>query len=107
MLQIVPGVKDIRSTLANALAEGQSQDSSGPQAESLSDILGAGITDRQSIDKPITPGANLQSFGSYRPRSIRRLMSEKSMTMVDSLYASSSVEEPSEPLEVLFHTLTC
>ena len=78
-LQIVPGVKDVRTTLANAIAEAQEGGSSqAPESDAP-----AGMSERQSIGGSTTPGS-LQSsqppFGTYRPRSIRRLMSEKSMT---------------------------
>lgn len=102
MTQIVPGVKDIRSTLANAIADSQDGGSQAPGSQAPESTDPGGISERQSLGGPTTPGsmAGPQPFGTYKPRSIRRLMSEKSMTM-DTVYSGLlSDDTPSDPLEV-------
>lgn len=108
VLQIQPGVKDIRTALANALAEGQ--ETSGTLSPSE-----GGMNERQGLGSfsGLNTPVGGQSTASYpfggpcngptmhRPRSIRRLMSEKSIAM-DTVYSGMVLESdvPSEPLEV-------
>ena len=90
-------MKDIRSSLASALSESHD----GGSSQQLDDVPSS-LAERQSIGAASTPGGmgSTQSFGTYKPRSIRRLMSEKSMTM-DTVYSGALLDEtPSEPLEV-------
>ena len=121
--QIQPGVKDIRTALANAIADSQdglSTTHSPSEAGNLSSSEGfSSIRERQGLGGgaqgtgQTTPG----SLGSSNPfgqaqgggliqrnsRSIRRLMSEKSFTM-DTVYSGMIMDGdlPSEPLEVNF-----
>ena len=118
-LQIQPGVKDIRTALANAIADNQDGFSTQSPSEAnyssenllLKDRQGLGSNQGTEKTGATTPG----SMGSSNPfgqtqgqpliqrnsRSIRRLMSEKSFTM-DTVYSGMIMDGdlPSEPLEV-------
>lgn len=111
IVQVQPGVKDIRAALAAALAS-DGQPVSGSQSPT-----GAGMAERQSLgggmgsglSTPLGSQSTHNPFGvvsaggptMHRPRSIRRLMSEKSFTM-DTVYSGMVLDSdvPSEPLEV-------
>ena len=107
-------MKDIRTALANAIAEAQdgTYSTQSPSEANLSSEQS--LRDRQALGGTgaTTPG----SLGSHNPfqqaqsgapliqrnsRSIRRLMSEKSFTM-DTVYSGMIMDGdlPSEPLEV-------
>ena len=109
-------MKDIRTALANAIAE--SQDPYGipsPTEGSTADHEGNAALDGD--DGPryggVNPFAAQTNSGPpmHRPRSLRRLMSEKLLPM-DTVYSGMVMDSdmPSEPLEVLppasLHVLT-
>ena len=129
-LQIQPGVKDIRTALANAIADGQDSFSNNSPSEtnlsesqglgSLNDRLGLGGTGGSMHGTGTTTPGGTSISGSNpfqaaqgggliqrNSRSIRRLMSEKSFTM-DTVYSGMVMDGdvPSEPLEVGTH-LSC
>lgn len=115
IVQIQPGVKDIRTALANAIADGgDSYTDRSPTDGGMNDrqSLGGGSHGGSfsgSMGGTNTPGGT-NAFGSvtgggsqgqiHRPRSIRRLMSEKSFNM-DTVYSGMLMDNdlPSEPLE--------
>lgn len=114
-------MKDIRTALANAIADGQESfggSARSPSETNLSESQGLGsLNDRLGLGGSFqggttTPGGTSLSgsnpfYGQGGPpiqrnsRSIRRLMSEKSFTM-DTVYSGMVMEGdlPSEPLEV-------
>ena len=122
-LQIQPGVKDIRTALANAIADSQdgfsthSPSEANYSSENLSFLKDRqGLASNQGTGTGTTGATTPGSLGSSNPfaqnqqgqnliqrnsRSIRRLMSEKSFTM-DTVYSGMIMDGdlPSEPLEV-------
>ena len=122
-MQIQPGVKDIRTALANAIADSQDglstthspseggnfSSSEGGNTSSLRERQGLGSAQGTGQTTPGSLGSS-NPFGQAQSgapiqrnsRSIRRLMSEKSFTM-DTVYSGMVMDGdlPSEPLEVI------